>query len=61
MTRIELTEKESVVLVEILESFLSDLKTERVRTENREYHAELTQRRNFVEGLISRLKVQAPV
>ena len=57
MTTIELSEKESAVLVEILESFLSDLKTERVRTENREWHAELTERRNFVENLINRLKL----
>ena len=39
MTRIELTEKEAAILIEILESFLSDLKTERVRTEKRELHA----------------------
>lgn len=57
MTRIELSEKESAVLIEILESFLYDLKTERVRTEKREYRMELTQRGNFVEDLITRLRV----
>jgi len=56
MTKIELTEKESAVLIEILESFLSDLKTERIGTDNRDWHAELAERENFVEDLINRLK-----
>jgi len=58
MTKIELTEKESVVLIEILESFLSDLKTERVGTENREWRADLTERENFIEDLIRRVEKQ---
>ena len=55
MTRIELNEKEAAILIEILESCLSDLKTERVRTENRELHAEFIERENFVGDLIKRL------
>jgi hypothetical protein len=55
MTKLELTEKEAVDLIEILKSFLSDLKTERVGTDNREWHAELVAREAFVEVLIKRL------
>jgi hypothetical protein len=56
MTRIELTEKEAAMLSEILESFLSDLKTERVHTDNRELHAEFIEREIFVGDLIKRLQ-----
>jgi len=56
MTRIELTEKEAAILIEILESFLSDLKTERVRTDNRELHAEFIEREIFVADIINRLE-----
>ena len=56
MPRIELSEKEAAILIEILESCLSDLKTERVHTENRELHAEFIARENFVGDLIKRLK-----
>lgn len=56
MTRIELTEKEAAILIEILESCLSDLKTERVRTDKRELHAEFIERENFVGDLIKRLE-----
>ena len=55
MTKLELTEKEAVALTEILTSFLSDLKTERVGTDNREWHAEMVARETFVEDLIKRL------
>jgi hypothetical protein len=55
MKKFELTEKEAVSLIEILTSFLSDLKTERVGTDNREWHAELVEREAFVEDLIKRL------
>ena len=55
MTKLELTEKEAVALTEILTSFLSDLKTERVGTDNREWHAELVERESFVEDLVKRL------
>jgi hypothetical protein len=56
MTRIELTEKEAAILIEILKSFLSDLKTERVGTDNREWHAEFVEREIFVADLIRRLE-----
>jgi hypothetical protein len=55
MTKLELTEKEAVALIEILKSFLSDLKTERVGTDNREWHAEMVERESFVEDLMKRL------
>jgi hypothetical protein len=55
MTKFELTEKEAVALIEILKSYLSDLKTERVGTDNREWHAELVERESFVEDLMKRL------
>jgi hypothetical protein len=51
MTILELTEKEAVALIEILTSFLSDLKTERVGTDNREWYAEIVEREAFVEDL----------
>jgi len=56
MPMIEFTEKEAAILIEILESFLSDLKTERVRTDNRELHAEFIEREIFVTNLITRLE-----
>lgn len=57
MTKIELTEKEVGFLIDILESVLSDLKTERVGTDNRAYHAEFVEREKIVSDLIGRLKV----
>jgi hypothetical protein len=56
MTRIELTEQEAAALSEILESYLSDLKTERVGTDNRELHAELKNREIFVVDIMQRLE-----
>ena len=56
MTRIELNEQEAAVLLEILQSFLSDLKTERVATENKLMHAALAERESFVGNLINRLE-----
>jgi hypothetical protein len=58
MTRIELTEKEAAMLTEILESFLSDLKTERVHTDNRGLHAAFIEREIFVGDLIGRLGIK---
>jgi len=55
MTKLELTENEAVALIEILKSYLSDLKTERVGTDNREWHAEMVERESFVEDLMRRL------
>ena len=56
MPRIELTGKEAAILIQILDSYLSDLKTERVRTENRELHAEFVERENFIGDLVKRLE-----
>jgi len=50
-----LAEKEFVVLIEILRSSLPDLKTDRVGTDNKEWHAEMVERETFVEDLIKRL------
>lgn len=58
MTKLELTENEAVALIEILKSYLSDLKTERVGTDNREWHAEMVERESFVEDLMKRLGSQ---
>jgi hypothetical protein len=55
MTNLELTEREASILIEILTSFLSDLKTERVGTDNREWRAEMVEREIFVEDLMKRL------
>jgi hypothetical protein len=56
MTRIELTGPEAAILTEILESFLSDLKTERVGTDNRKWRAEFIEREIFVGNLLKRLE-----
>lgn len=57
MVRIELTAHESVVLIEILESYLSDLKTERFHTDNRELREELKEKEAFLIDLLKRLKM----
>lgn len=56
MTQLQLNEKETALLIEILQSSLSDLRTERVRTDKRELHAEFVTRENFVASLISQLQ-----
>ena len=60
MTNIELTEKEASTLSEILESYLSDLKTERVATEKRELRTELKEREVFADSLLKRLGAGNP-
>ena len=55
MTKVELTEKETAILIEILESSLSDLKTERVGTDDKELHAKFIEREKFIDDLIKRL------
>lgn len=60
MTNIELTEKEASTLFEILESYLSDLKTERVATENRELRTELKEREMIADELLKRLGAGKP-
>lgn len=56
MKRIELDEKEGEFLAEILESYLSDLKTERAHTDKREMRLELKVREAMVTGLIEQIK-----
>ncbi|HJV34029.1 hypothetical protein [Geomonas sp.] len=56
MITFEMNEKDAVDLVEILQTYLQDLKTERVRTDNREYHYTLVGRERFVCDMISRLE-----
>lgn len=53
---IELNTKEAAVLVAALESYLPDLATERVGTDNREWHAELKEREEIIGNILIRLK-----
>lgn len=53
---IELSAKETAALVAALESYLPDLTTERVGTDNREWHAELKEREAVLGGILNRLK-----
>jgi len=56
MSTIELNAKEVATLVAALESYLPDLVTERVGTDNREWHAELKQQETTLGEILSRLK-----
>jgi hypothetical protein len=56
MSTIELNEKEAAALVSALESYLPDLATERVGTDNREWHAELKERESTLVEILNRLK-----
>ena len=56
MSTIELNEKEAAALVSALESYLPDLATERVGTDNRECHAELKERESTLGEILNRLK-----
>lgn len=56
MSAIELSEKEMTTLVGALESYLPDLATERVGTDNREWHAELKEREAILGDILKRLK-----
>lgn len=53
---IELSTKETAALVAALESYLPDLATERVGTDNREWHAELKEREAILGEILNRLK-----
>ena len=55
MTLLELTGKEADTLSDILESYLSEVKTERVATENREWRTELKERESIAGELLKRL------
>lgn len=55
MVRIELTDQEAVILSQILESYVSDLRAEIVATEKKEWRAEMKDREGFCRNLINRL------
>ncbi|MBJ6725537.1 hypothetical protein [Geomesophilobacter sediminis] len=57
MVSIELNKADASTLQEILESALDDLKTERVRTENREFHAHLAERERLLGNVIRKLEL----
>ena len=52
MTHMDLTDKEATILGDILASYLSDLKTERVGTENREWRADLREQETICSDLL---------
>lgn len=53
---VELNAKEASALVTALESYLPDLTTERIGTDNREWHAELKEQEEILSGILARLK-----
>ena len=55
MSAIELSEKEVTTLIGALESYLPDLTTERVGTDNRELHAELKKQETILCDILKRL------
>ena len=58
MVRIDLSANEAEILSEMLESYLSDLKTERVHTDKRELREELKGKETFLNDVLERLKNQ---
>ena len=56
MSTIELSEKEVSTLISALESYLPDLTTERVGTDNKEWHAELKEQEAILGDILKRLK-----
>jgi hypothetical protein len=56
MSAIELNAKEVAALVTALESYLPDLATERVGTDNREWHTELKEQESILGEVLNRLK-----
>jgi len=55
MAQLELNEHEAKTLSEVLVSYLTDLRTEMVATENREWRAEMKERELLLKDIISRL------
>jgi len=58
MSALELSEKEVATLISALESYLSDLSTERVGTDNRELHAALKEQEAILGDILNRLKAK---
>jgi len=56
MLAIELSEKELTALITALESYIPDLATERVGTDNRDWHAELKALEAILGEILKRLK-----
>ena len=56
MSSIELDATEVAALVTALESYLPELVTERVGTDNREWHAELKRHEMILGEILTRLK-----
>jgi hypothetical protein len=56
MVTVEVSEIEVSTLVRALESYLPDLRTERVGTDNREWHAELIEQEAILGDILNRLK-----
>jgi len=56
MSAIELSEKEVTTLIRALESYLPDLATERVGTDNKEWHAEMKEQESILGDILKRLK-----
>jgi hypothetical protein len=59
MTRLDLTEQETLSLIAILESSLSELITETAATDNREYRDMLKEKKKFIRALLERLQGNA--
>ncbi|MEA5112519.1 MAG: hypothetical protein VB050_00675 [Geobacteraceae bacterium] len=55
MTRLDLSEQETLTLVEVLENTLSDLVTETAATDNRELRTALKARKSIIRGILERL------
>jgi hypothetical protein len=53
---LELTDEETTVLSEVLESVIGDLRVEVRRTETRSYHDDLKRRETLLEGLLEKLR-----
>ena len=56
MSAIELSGKEVTTLISALESYLPELVTERVGTDNKEWHAELKEQEAILGDILKRLK-----
>lgn len=56
MVSFEMSKKEAKTLKSALESYLSDLATERVGTDKREWHAELKEQEVILGEILKRFK-----
>jgi len=56
MPAIELNAKETAILVTALESYLPELATERVGTDNRQWHADLKEEEAILGEILNRLR-----